>query len=347
MLPNCESSSVHPNDCDPIILTAAEGFVEIVPLLNGRFRCTLKPRNANIYVPRASCETSLPLEIISAFLDSSFSWLCDSLARHDDPDYVRKVVGRQLFAYFNPPDFRGRRVLDFGCGSGASTFCIGEMFPETEVVGVELNPANVELARRVLAVRHCPNVQFVVSTDPNSLPSQIGTFDFVMLSAVYEHLLPGERRRVMPMIWSCMNYGGVLFVNQTPYRYFPYEHHSTGLWFINYLPDMLSLFLARNFSKMNPSTNKSRDWTVHLRGGIRGATEAEILRNLSLARMGHPTVIKPGGQDRADYWLACTGSERHRLVKHCIANLFRLTDKLWGTIPSVNLEFAIRKDPAG
>jgi SAM-dependent methyltransferase len=267
------------------------------------------------------------------------------LARHDDPEYVKKVLGKQLLAYFDPSDFRGKRLLDFGCGSGASTLCMAAMFPETEVVGVELNPGNVELARQVLATRHLSNVQFLISSDPNNLPPGIGSFDFVMLSAVYEHLLPDERRRVMPLIWSSMNYGGVLFVNQTPYRYFPYEHHSTGLWFTNYLPDRFALFLARSLSSINPEVNKSRDWTAHLRGGIRGGTEAEICCNLRSAGAGRPTVIQPRGQDRAAYWLSCTNPERYRLLKKSIALLFRLTDKLWGTVPSMNLDVAIRKIP--
>jgi hypothetical protein len=143
-----------------------------------------------------------------------------------------------------------------------------------------------------------------------------------------------------------MNYGGVLFVNQTPYRYFPFEHHSTGLWFINYLPDGFSLFLARNLSKMNPEANKSPDWTVHLRGGIRGGTEAEILRNLRRSASGRPTILQPKGQDRAAYWLSCTNPKRHRLLKKSVVALFRLTDKLWGTVPSTNVDAAIRKDPA-
>ena len=326
------------------LLTASEGSVEIRPLPNGQRKITLKPHDRNIFIPRASCQTSLPLDVISAFLDVSFSRLCDSLARHDDPEYVKKVLGKQLLAYFDASDFRGKRLLDFGCGSGASTLCMGAMFPETEVVGVELNPGNVGLARRVLATRDLPNVRFLVSPDPKSLPPGIGSFDFVMLSAVYEHLLPEERRRVMPLIWSNMNYGGVLLINQTPYRYFPYEHHSTGLWFINYLPDRFSHFLARNFSKVNPEANKSRDWNVHLRAGVRGATEAEILSDLRLAKAGKPTIIQPKDQDRADYWLSGTNPERYRVLKKSIAAFFRLTDKLWGTVPGMNLDVVIRKD---
>lgn len=154
----------------PAILTAIEGSVEIVPIPNGRFRVILKPRDRNAFIPRRSCETSLPLNVISSFLDASFNQLCDSLARLDDPEYVKKVLGAQLLAYFDAADFRGKRLLGFGCGQGASTLCMGEMFPETEVVGVELDPERIELARSVLAARSLPNVRFLVSPDANSLP---------------------------------------------------------------------------------------------------------------------------------------------------------------------------------
>jgi len=345
MFPDSSRPSGHDIDGQSTTLTASEGSVEVLPLPSGRFKVTLKPHDRNAFIPRASCETSLPPDIIAAFLNTSFAWLCDSLARHDDPAYVKRVLEKQLLAYVDASAFRGKRLLDFGCGSGASTLCLGTMLPDTEIVGVELSARSIELARRVLAVRQLSNVEFLVSPDPNSLPPGIGTVDFVMLSAVYEHLLPEERRQVMPLIWSCMNYGGVLFVNQTPYRYFPFEHHTTGLWFINYLPDRFSLSLSRNLSKINPEVNKSPDWTVHLRGGIRGGTEAEILRNLRRSAGGRPSVIQPKGQDRAAYWLSCTNPERYKPLKKSVAAIFRLTDKLWGTVPSMNMDVAIRKDP--
>ena len=92
--------------------------------------------------------------------------------------------------------------------------------------------------------------------------------------------------------------------------------------------------------------NKSQDWNVHLRAGIRGATEAEILCNLRLAGVGLPTVIQPKGQDRAAYWLSGTNPERYRPLKKSIAAFFRMTDKLWGTVPGMNLDVVIRKDPS-
>jgi SAM-dependent methyltransferase len=330
----------------PTVLTTAEGSVEVLLLPDGRHKVTLQPTSRDVPVSLTTCETSFPLDVISAFLDFSFPWLCDSLARYDDPDYVSKILRQQLFAYFDAAEFRGKRILDFGCGTGASTVLMGAMLPETEIVGVELDARRIELARRVLAVRKLSNVRFLTSPNPESLPPGIGSFDFVMLSAVYEHLLPEERRRVMPLIWSSLNDGGVLFINQTPHRYFPYEHHSTGLWMINYFPDRLSLFLARRFSRRNPAINKSRDWATHLRGGIRGGTEAEIIRNLRRAGVGRPTIIQPKGQDRAAYWLSCLNPDRHRLFKQFLAGTFRVTDKLWRTVPSMNIDVVIRKNPA-
>ena len=81
---------------------------------------------------------------------------------------------------------------------------------------------------------------------------------------------------------------------------------------------------------MNQEVNKSPDWTVQLRGGIRGGTEAEILSNLRLSATGRPTIMRPKGQDRTAYWLSCTNRERHQLLENSVAVLFQLTDKLGG-----------------
>ena len=289
----------------------------------------------------------MPLDVIQAFIGMSYIWLCENLARYDDPDYIQKQLGMQIKAYVDPAEFRGKRLLDFGCGTGASTFSMAAMFPETEFVGVELSSSRIELAQRVLESRKHDNIRFLVSPDPNSLPPGIGTFDYVMLSAVYEHLLPEERKKVMPLIWSVMKFGALIFINQTPYRYFPYEHHTTGLWFVNFLPDGVTHYLARKYSKLNPEVNKSPDWNVHLRGGIRGGTEGEVLSNLRLANDGsRPTVVQPRNGDRASYWLSCTNPERHGFLKKTVASAFRVTDKLFGTVPSINMDVVIRKDKA-
>lgn len=333
---------------DTIRIAKNDGIVELRRLgqENAGFEISLLPHRSDLYIPRKSCRTTLPLDVIEFWLErADFAWFCDVVGRHEDQTTVARVLKRQLFGYFALEEFVGKRLLDFGCGSGASTFAIAAMLPETEVIGVELSPDRIEIANCIKSSRGLRNVEFRCSPAPDQLPPDSGYYDFVMLSAVYEHLLPVERKTLMPMLWSAIKPGGVMFVNQTPYRYSPYEAHSTGLWFINYLPDSLTHWTVRHFAGRN-DTNRSEDWNVHLRGGLRGGTEKEIIRNLTGGDVGAARILQPrhdGIRDRADLWLSGTNPRRHRMLKQCIASFFRFTDRVGGTIPAINLEVTIQK----
>ncbi len=322
------------------------GKVLLAPLPDGRFRVTLQPRNTATFVELRTCETAFPVEIIQFLLQKGiFPWLCDCLARHEDPAYVIGAIERQVLAYFPREAFVGKRLLDFGCGSGASTLALAKLFPDCEMVGVELNDTALDIARRIQTFHHAANVSFLRSPDGDSLPPGIGWFDFVMLSAVYEHLLPRERRTVMPLLWSSVNPGGAILINQTPHRYFPKESHSTGLWFLNYMPDWLACYMATNHSRYNFDENRRRDWKGHLRGGIRGGTERRMLRDLLANSDGDARILQPnqgGLRDRADYWLSGTSSA-HRGVKRALTSLFRVTDRLLATIPASHVDVVIQR----
>jgi len=324
-----------------------DGVVEIRPKNGNGFEIALLPNNSELYVPRRTCETTLPLELIRYWLDrSELAWFCDAISRHEDQTSVPGALKRQLFAYFPPEYYAGKRMLDFGCGTGASTFALARMLPQTQLVGIELDAERIETANRIKSCRGLSNVEFQCSPAGDQLPPGTRDFDFVMLSAVYEHLLPGERQTLMPLLWQAMKPGGVILVNQTPYRYSPYEAHSTGLWFINYLPDKAEHWVVRHFAGRNRNINKSRDWNVHLRGGLRGGTEKSIIRNLTGGRMRSARVLQPqqnGLRDRADFWLSCTNPRRYRSLKKAIAAFFRFSDLTWGTVPGLNLEVVIQK----
>jgi SAM-dependent methyltransferase len=265
---------------------------------------------------------------------------------------MHAILKSQLFTYFRTEDFRGKRLLDFGCGIGASTLGIAKMLPESEVVGVELIPEKIEMAKTIAALQKVGNAKFLCSPLGDRVPDEIGQFDYVILCAVYEHLLPRERETLMPLLWSAMNEGGAIFINQTPYRYFPFEHHSTGLWFVNYMPDSLAHFVARKFARHDPTTSRAVQtsplWEDHLRGGIRGATEWEIIRNLTRASSSKARILQPRAEcarDRADYWFQKTGQKRFPLLKRALASIFRVTDKFLGTLPSMNVDVVIQKEP--
>lgn len=322
------------------------GDVKIFALENNRFRIVLEPKDPKQYIPRRTCDTSLPLNVVDLLMARfEYQWLCDTLARFDDPEYLAKALKRQLFAYFTPADFEGKLLLDFGCGLGASSMIMADWLPKTEIVGVELEDIRVDTARRIAAQKGVRNASFYTSPTPDSLPAEASKVDFIMLSAVYEHLLPSERRTLMPMLWSMLNPGGSFLINQTPCRWFPYEHHTTGLWFINYLPNFLACYMARHFSRESPETNRNLDWNGLLRHGIRGGTERQMLRNLSRGGGPKGVILQPtrgGYRDRAALWLSAASS-RHAGPKQFIASMFRLCDRLTGMVPSTHVEVVIQK----
>ena len=232
---------------------------------------------ADTFINRKECETAYSLELIEHILRvKGPGWLCDEIMRDEDPSTNQSLIRWNILSYSDREDFAGCRLLDFGCGCGASSMVLSRMFPQTQIVGVDLVSEFVEIARkRAEFYGVTDRVKFALSPDSNSLPAGIGgDFDYVVLSGVYEHLLPEERKAVIPLVWSRLRQGGMLFIVGAPHRWFPIESHTTVLPFINYLPDRVAHFVCRHFShRVDPDIS----WTELLRAGIRGGTVREIV----------------------------------------------------------------------
>ncbi len=291
-----------------IRLEHSEVNVDIVDLAEGKRSISVEPKNALVHVPIRYYETAYPLQLIEQILAVKGPFVLDEIRREEDPAYVRSSLEETFFLYAKPADFRGGRLLDFGCGCGASTVILARMFPHTRVVGVDLVENFVNLAQARANYYRLDNFEVWLSPSEKDLPAQIGEFDFVLLSAVYEHLLPGERAPLLQKLWHVLKHGGVLYLNQTPNRYFPLEKHTTGLPLLNYVPDRLALNMARWFSSRVP---RDDTWENLLRKGVRGGSEQEIMGYLP----GDARLLRPHGcADSIDVWYALTPG-RQRLAK--------------------------------
>lgn len=315
-------------------------FVESLP--NEKKQITIQPKQANFFAPISSFETKYPINLIEQIWQiKGAAYLCDELAREEDPDYVQRDLEFDLRAYFPKEDFAGKRILDFGSGSGASTMILARLFPAAEIVGVDLDEKLQSIAQSRLNFYGYKNVTFHLSPSGNELPTNIGKFDLVILSAVYEHLLPEERKTVIPLIWANINKGGHLFLNMTPHRYFPIEHHTTNLPLLNYLPDAAAYRIAKRFSKR---LDASESWETYLRRGIRGATEHQILKTFENSRS--VKLLEPSGQnisDRIDLWYQQLNQERMKFVKKMIKFLLKTLKAGFGIVLVPNLSLVFQK----
>lgn len=296
------------------------------------------------YMGSSSCATRYPVDLIKKIVDVlGMAKLCDDILRDEDYSYVQKPLELAMFSYLEPGMFENKRLLDFGCGGGNATVVLGRMLPNTEIVGVEIVQSWVELANERKRHYGQDHLAFVHSRDSAGIPDHVGKFDYIVLNAVYEHMLPEERHSLIPKLWDLLNAGGVLFINETPHRWFPVETHTTkGFLLINYLPDSLVHFLVNRYSKRYPP----KTWEELLRLGIRGGTAHELLKILK--DDGHdPNLLLPtrlGMVDRIDVFMESLPEERlSRNARNLLRFMLKAFKGVTGLIFTPTIQLAIKK----
>ena len=329
---------------DPTVLRHPEGDVEIHELPDGRRRIEVDLFEPSTFMEQSRWTTAYPVAMIELALKvKGPAWLCDEIMREEDPHYIRGPMEKAVLGYIPEDELAGKRILDFGCGSGASTVILSSMFPESEIVGIDLDSDFLSLADARAGHYGCRNTEFVLSQDPKHLPERIGRFDIVVFSALFEHLLPDERRDLFSQVWSVLQPGGILFLNSTPHRYWPIENHTTGLPLINYLPDNLALRFARRFSRQ---IRGDEGWDELLRKGIRGGTDREIVNLLDRIDQSHPVLLEPNRlsmRDRIDLWHSISSPRNKAGMKFLLKYVLKGLRMFTGVTFVPRLSLALKK----
>jgi len=130
----------------------------------------------------------------------------------------------------------GGRVLEIGCGYGRNLVALSAV-PNTHVVGCDV--AFDELVRAKARAAAQPEERArrisLARQEPFRLPFRDGTFDFVVLWQVLEHVIGHEpKRRVVHEAVRVMKSGGHLLV-ETPNLWFPVDYHDNNLPLVHWL----------------------------------------------------------------------------------------------------------------
>lgn len=328
------------------VLQDRHGRLAIEELGKGRRRVTGTSSVAGIFVPKSPIVTDYPLELIRALHDYLGSvWTCDEISRDIDPTECALDIRYSVESYFTDSALlRAKRILDYGCGSGASTINLARMFPGATIAGLDMVEELIALAR--MRVKHygLPAVSFAAVSRDGIVPGGSSQFDLVFLNAVYEHLLPSERMPVLQTAWASLVPGGSLIINQTPHRWFPIETHTSGLPLVNYLPSSIAHSVVRRFSARGWEHSS---WDELLRAGMRGASVTSIMRTLTEidpnARRLCTVRIAPTW---AGIWFAAKRARLGRLSTGAGGLMFAIAERLVNTLRlpiSPFLNIAIQK----
>lgn len=268
-------------------------------------------------------------------------WLQDELQRAD------KILAREATILSRYLDIRGKKLLDFGCGAGASSVTWSKL--GASVTGVEPDEHLAAAAQiRIEEDGVQDSVQILHLPDTSHLPFADGAFQVCVCNAVLEHIAPHERGIYVREIWRVLEPGGWLYITETPNRLCPYDGHSTRLWGIPWMP----LSLARRYGIWRGRIEPDKTEAELVSMGIRGVTYFEIASALRGQRF---SVVRSRGVDEV---AATADLDRPqnplRLgIKKAYVAAFRLLDRTlcrWTGVPVAaflpDLTLCLQKLPA-
>ncbi len=105
---------------------------------------------------------------------------------------------------------KGHRALDIGCGTATLTILIKRACPDCEVLGLDGDPAILEVARRKIA-RAGLNITLIHGTAA-VLPFPDSAFDRVFTSLILHHLTSDDRTHALKEILRVLKPGGELHI---------------------------------------------------------------------------------------------------------------------------------------
>jgi 2-polyprenyl-3-methyl-5-hydroxy-6-metoxy-1,4-benzoquinol methylase len=242
-----------------------------------------------------------------------------------------------------------QRVLDFGCGSGATTAALA--MRAREVVGFDIHPLSLRLNRQRLKEHGLESkVRLVEASDFQQVVGDLGHFDLILVNDVLEHVplsVPGLRERLVQTLFDLLNPGGVLYFNQSPNRLWPRDVHTTGLAWVHWAPPGSAWAYRRAVKKGKHADNADTHSPGPLGLEERGAWGITFfeLRGY-LAERPHEVLNCSPGQDREVSLLAPAKSWKRRLYDRLLYHGFCR----WTGVPLVAfspmiLHLAFRKLP--
>jgi SAM-dependent methyltransferase len=275
--------------------------------------------------PYSELETQLSLNTLSKISLRKGRYFRDEIERSENPNYLQRKI-EILLKEFSIV-LSHKRMLDFGCGAGASTL-IFLRCGATHITGVEVDETLLDISKSRVNDFFQSGYQLVkieYIDGKYHIPFSNQEFDIVWAQAVMEHILPDRRRFVLEELWRVLKKSGLLVIFGTPNRLWLKEFHTSNLLFVNYLPLDLAIWVARHCSRR---ISKDQSKEELLSNGFRGCTYWEIVRALPNAVCLNKVFRKKDLMVGLKSWRGDTDSELRKRVIEIYGFLMTLADPI-------------------
>ncbi|UCB46107.1 MAG: class I SAM-dependent methyltransferase, partial [Spirochaetota bacterium] len=129
-------------------------------------------------------------------------------------DFFTDRTARSNAKFFIDRLRSGMNLLDCGCGPGSITIDLAEIVAPGKVTGIDIEPAQIEIAKSMQSKRNVMNVRFEVG-DINKLPFSGESFDAVFVHGVVEYLK--DPVHVFKEIYRVLTKDGILGARHADY----------------------------------------------------------------------------------------------------------------------------------
>lgn len=111
-----------------------------------------------------------------------------------------------------PPALERCRVLELGCGSGASLAPFAYGLPQSSFLGIDLTPAAIGAAQARAAALELRNAEFRCADILDIGPS-LGTFDFILCHGVFSWVPAEVREKLLALCGELLSPNGVAYIS--------------------------------------------------------------------------------------------------------------------------------------
>jgi demethylmenaquinone methyltransferase / 2-methoxy-6-polyprenyl-1,4-benzoquinol methylase len=136
--------------------------------------------------------------IFSAGTGAHYDWIVEKTTKGMDQVWKEALLARVE---------RAGRVLDLACGTGILTYMFRERFPECEVVGVDVSPEYLEIARERARERGDDKVSFVLGLAEEA--PLTGRFDVITSCYLPKY---ADLSKLVPRLTERLEEGGLLIM---------------------------------------------------------------------------------------------------------------------------------------
>ena len=140
--------------------------------------------------------------------------------------WMAQRTARRELAFLVPHLSAGMSVIDCGCGPGSITVGLAEIVDPAEVVGIDIEPRQLDAARRLATDRGISNVRFEQGS-VYELPFPAATFDVAVAHFVLEHV--SDPLRALREIRRVLRPGGIAAIKDPYYPAFTFRPETVEL----------------------------------------------------------------------------------------------------------------------